>query len=81
MKFSCFLAVLLAVSTGTPDVLANAPDVDPASDPDHFGPPDKILFWTPEQQVAGYRNIDKFMPARAIIADGTALELPEALGE
>jgi hypothetical protein len=81
MKFSCFLAVLLAVSTGITDVLAKAPHVDPASDPDHFGPLDKLLFWTPEQQVASYRNIDKILPSRSIIADGTALELPKALGE
>ena len=79
MKFSCFLAVLLAVSAGTTDVLAKAPHVDPASDPAHFGPPDKILFWTPEQQVAGYRNIDKNFPTRAITADGAVLALPEAL--
>jgi len=79
MKFRFFLPALLAVSTGTTDVLAKAPHVDPANDPAHFGPPDKILFWTPEQQVAGYRNIDKILPTRIIIAAGAALELPEAL--
>jgi len=78
---SFFLAALLAVSAGTTDVIAKAPYVDPASDPDHFGAPDKILFWTPEQQVASYRNIDKIFPTRTIIADGAALELPEALVE
>jgi CubicO group peptidase (beta-lactamase class C family) len=79
MKLPFFLAVLLAVPAGTTAVLAKAPHVDPANDPEFFGPPDKILFWTPEQQVVGYRNIDKIFPTRAIIADGTALELPEAL--
>ena len=80
MKFF-FLAALLAVSAGATDALAKAPYVDPASDPDHFGAPDKILFWTPEQQVASYRNIDRIFPTRAIIADGTTLDLTEALVE
>jgi CubicO group peptidase (beta-lactamase class C family) len=79
MKLSFLLAALLTVSAGTTDVLAQAPHVNPATDPDHFGPPDKFLFWTPEQQVAGYRNIDKIFPTRAIIADETVLALPEAL--
>ena len=78
MKFPFFLTALLAVSAGTTDILAKAPHVDPANDPDHFGPPDKILFWTPEQQVASYRNIDKIFPTRAITADGAVLALPEA---
>jgi CubicO group peptidase (beta-lactamase class C family) len=73
------LAALLALSAGTSTVNAKAPWVDPANDPDHFGPPDNFLFWTPEQQVAGYRNIDRIFPTRAIIADGAALALPEAL--
>ena len=79
MKLCFLLAALLTVSAGTTDALAQAPHVDPANDPDHFGPPDMFLFWTPEQQVAGYRNIDKIFPTRAIIADETVLELPEAL--
>jgi len=79
MKLPFFLAVLLAICTGTTTVLAKAPHVDPANDPEFFGSPDKILFWTPEQQVAGYRNIDRIFPTRVVTADGTALELPEAL--
>jgi CubicO group peptidase (beta-lactamase class C family) len=79
MKLPFFLAALLAVPAGTAAVLAKAPHVDPASDPEFFGLPDKFLFWTPEQQIAGYRNIDKIFPTRAVIADGTTLELPEAL--
>ena len=62
-----------------PNARGEAPFVDPASDPDFFGPPDKILFWTPEQQVAGFRNIDKILPTREITAEGRPLALPEAL--
>jgi CubicO group peptidase (beta-lactamase class C family) len=79
MKHPFLLAALLAFPAAATTVHAKAPFVDPASDPDHFGPPGKFLFWTPEQQVAGYRNIDKIFPTRAVVADGTALELPEAL--
>ena len=79
MKHLALLAALLAYPAVTASVHAKAPFVDPANDPDHFGPPDNFLFWTPEQQVAGYRNIDRIFPTRAVIADGTALELPEAL--
>jgi CubicO group peptidase (beta-lactamase class C family) len=44
----------------------------PAADTDaaHFGPRERMLFWTPEQQVAGYRNIDKLFDTRVIQAGG-----------
>src|SRR5690606_16647309 len=34
-------------------------------------------FWTPEQQVAGYRNMDKLVPVRWVRAAGEPFELPE----
>ena len=71
------LLVSLAVAAGSLE--AQAPFVEPEDDPNHFGPPDKILFWTPEQQLAGYRNMDRIFPTRAIVADGTTLVLPETL--
>ncbi len=46
--------------------------------PDNLGSPYEILFWTPEQQVSGYRNINRIFPTRTIKAGGTVLELPEA---
>jgi len=55
---------------------AKAPHVDPALDPVNLGPPDRLLFWTPQQQVAGYRNIDKVFPTRVVTAGSTLLELP-----
>jgi len=58
---------------------AKAPVLDPLEDSQHLGPPDKILFWTPEQQVAGYRNIDRIYPTRKIIAGSTPYPLPQQL--
>ena len=54
-----------------------APTIDPADDAAYFGPPDKILFWTPEQQVAGYRNMDQLAPVRLVSASDQPLALPE----
>lgn len=54
-----------------------APWIDPAEDAEHFGAPDNVLFWTPEQQVAGYRNMDKLVPVRWIHAGDDPLVLPE----
>lgn len=58
---------------------AGAPYVDPADDSKHFGSPDNVLFWTPEQQVAGYRNADRIFPTRTIRAGDAVLALPQAL--
>jgi CubicO group peptidase (beta-lactamase class C family) len=73
---SVFMVVLTVAVTS---LNAQAPFVDPADDADNLGPPEKILFWTPEQQVAGYRNINKVAPTRIIVAARTPLDLPEAL--
>jgi len=58
---------------------AKAPTIDPQDDAKHFGPPEKVLMWTPQQQVAGYRNMHKLRATRKIPAGGTVLELPEKL--
>ena len=42
----------------------------PNLDAEHFGPRSQFLFWTPEQQVAGYRNIDQIFDTRVIHAGG-----------
>lgn len=60
---------------------ADAPFVDPAEDHLHFGSPDNVLFWTPKQQVAGFRNSDRLSPTRPIAASRAPLELPYALEE
>jgi CubicO group peptidase (beta-lactamase class C family) len=72
-----FLLVLwLTAVAGT--VGAEAPYIDPADDLEKLGPPDNILFWTPEEQVAGYRNARRIFYTRTVAAGGEALELPAA---
>ena len=71
-----FLAVGLLIATSA--VLAAAPFIAPSDDEKNFGPPEKALFWTPEQQVAGYRNMDKIFPTRRIKGGASPLLLPYA---
>ncbi len=61
-----------------PSANAAAPYIDPADDHKHFGSPDNVLFWTPEQQVAGYRNSDKIFWTRTIKAGDSVYPLPYA---
>lgn len=58
---------------------ADAPYIDPADDEKYFGDIDRELFWTPEQQVAGYRNMDKLAWTRAIPAGENPYPLPTEL--
>lgn len=51
---------------------------DPASDPENFGPPEAMLFWTPEQKVAGFRNMDKIVWTRKISASDDPQPLKDA---
>lgn len=69
------LALSGSVATGG----VGAPTIDPAKDADYFGSPEAILFWSPEQKVAGFRNMDKIVWTRKIKAGDKALRLPEAL--
>ncbi len=57
--------------------LADAPFIDPVDDAQHFGEADKQLFWTPEQQVSGFRNMEKLSPARKVAAGHNPYPLPE----
>jgi len=61
-----------------PSANADAPYIDPADDYKHFGSPDNVLFWTPEQQVAGYRNSDRIFWTRTIKAGDSVYPLPYA---
>ena len=58
---------------------ADAPYIDPADDAKYFGDRDRELFWTPEQQVAGYRNMDKLAWTRAVPAGSNPYPLPTEL--
>lgn len=55
---------------------AKAPFIDPADDAGNLGKPQDLLFWTPEQQVSSYRNINKIFPTREIAKGDDTLELP-----
>ncbi|MDH3616729.1 MAG: hypothetical protein OEQ90_09680 [Gammaproteobacteria bacterium] len=68
------LGSTLFVGSGV--LLADAPYIDPANDAQHFGDPLEELFWTPEQQVSGYRNMEKVSPARKVTAGGEPYPLP-----
>jgi len=46
------------------------------ADADHFGAAEEQLFWNFEQKVAGFRNMDKIMPTRAIAAGDDPYPLP-----
>lgn len=67
-------AGLFLTSTATAQPLY----LDPTEDEKHFGDRDNILFWTPLEQVAGYRNIEKISPARRVPASNKPVPLPYA---
>jgi len=56
---------------------ADAPYIEPANDAQHFGSAENQLFWTPEQQVAGFRNMEKLSPFRKVRVAGTPYPLPQ----
>ncbi len=60
------IAACLALSA--PVSWADALYLDPADDEKHLGSQDNILFWTPLEQVAGYRNSEKIGPTRRVPA-------------
>jgi CubicO group peptidase (beta-lactamase class C family) len=75
MKQAILIVALVAIIS---TAQAKAPFIDPSDDPTYYGSPRNILVWTPEQQVAGYRNVEKIFPTRVIPAGGTVLDLPSA---
>lgn len=58
---------------------AEAPYIDPEDDRKHFGDPDRILFWTAEQKVAGFRNQDLLAPVRTVPRGSHVFRLPSEL--
>ena len=71
-------AVLCAVAT-TWAACSTAPESESRRYDDlaHLGAHADILSWTPEQQLAGYRNMDHITPTRVIAAGGCPFPLPE----
>ena len=60
-----------------PDSLAEAGSGALKNDATHFGAPDSVLSWTPEQQLAGFRNYDRIFSTRLIPASDDPYPLPE----
>ena len=73
------LTSCLMMLSGIIPLYAEAPMLDPAEDASHPGEANSFLFWTPEQQVAGYRNIDKVFPTRTISTGESIFALPERM--
>jgi CubicO group peptidase (beta-lactamase class C family) len=70
---AAILGGLLAAATG-----AKAPYIAPNDDRRHFGDPANILFWTPGEKVAGFRNQNLIFPARAVPRGEQVYPLPES---
>lgn len=77
MKYPIARLVLSSLLGTSWPVLADAPFIDPVDDAQYLGDPDKQLFWTPEQQVSGFRNMEKLSPARKVMAGDNPYPLPE----
>ena len=72
-----FIAVLsVALAACAPDSERVAAPTD-GEDWSGFGILENILRWTPEQQLRGYRNIDKIYPTRARAASENPFPLPK----
>tara|TARA_B100000959_G_scaffold276597_1_gene331585 strand:+ start:786 stop:1988 length:1203 start_codon:yes stop_codon:yes gene_type:complete len=69
------ITLVLVMLGGIGTVVADAPTIDPADDARYFGPIEDLYAWTPEQIVAGFRNMDKILPTRGIRTGETVLPL------
>ena len=65
----------ISLLVGCTDV-ANLNDVSKAGDEANFGQVENQLFWTFEQKVAGFRNMEKIAWARYVPAGGDPYPLP-----
>ena len=61
------IVVLVALSWGSA-AYSDAPFIDPADDAANFGDINNILFWTPAEKVAGFRNMQSLTPTRLVKA-------------
>lgn len=71
-----FCAALIASTLSLVPVQAEAPTIDPSEDLSLLGAPENMLFWSPEQKVAGFRNIDKIFWTRSVQAGNDVFPLP-----
>lgn len=66
--------MLLAACVDAPG--RDAPSTTLDEDRAHFGHPDSVLFWTPEQELASFRNYDQLFPVRVMPASPNPFPLP-----
>lgn len=73
--------VFVCLSIQSISLLAQAEHawLDPAKDLERLGSDESPLFWTPEQQIVGYRNWDKIFPTRIIPKGNKVYSLPKKL--
>ena len=71
---SLSFAVFLALT-------ACRPAAQPREDWSGFGRLENVLNWTPEQQLRGYRHMDRIYPTRAIAASPRPFPLPDKLAD
>lgn len=71
----CGLALLAACRPASPPP---TPAETPVEDWSGFGELENVLNWTPEQQLRGYRHMDRIHPTRPIPASTTPFPLPDA---
>ncbi|RLQ23412.1 class A beta-lactamase-related serine hydrolase [Seongchinamella sediminis] len=67
--------IALSTTLITAVALAQAPHIEPAGDHRHLGEPDNILFWSPRQKVAGFRNPQLLFPLRRVASGKRMLAL------
>ncbi len=74
-----FASALGAILLGALVACRPAPSSPPeaAQDWSGFGDLENVLNWTPEQQLRGYRNMDRIYPTRAIPASPHPFPLPD----
>lgn len=68
----------MALLSCQPSTEHDAP-VSPEFDAAHFGHPDSVLFWRPDQQLASFRNYERIFPTRTIRASPHPFPLPQAI--
>ena len=68
-------AVLLLLASCSADVAVES-STPTSADEANFGHVDNQLFWTYEQKVAGFRNMEKIGPTRLIKAGDNPYPLP-----
>ncbi|HEX9698044.1 MAG TPA: serine hydrolase [Acidobacteriota bacterium] len=74
------VASVFLAACAPPPAPAPAPAVI-AEDWSGFGDLENVLNWTPEQQLRGYRNIDKIFPTRPVRAGDDPYPLPRGAAE